>query len=52
MAKFILYILVAILTTWAMEGVNINAIFKKGQVVRKIDENRIIDELIEEIKRM
>ena len=27
-------------------------LFKKGQIVRKIDENRIIDELIEEIKRM
>lgn len=34
MAKFILYILVAIFTTWAMDGVNINAIFKKGQIVK------------------
>lgn len=34
MAKFILYILVTILTTWAMDCVNINAIFKKGQIVK------------------
>lgn len=34
MAKFILYILVAIFTTWAMDSVNINAIFKKGQVIK------------------
>ena len=27
-------------------------LFKKGQVIRKIDEEKIIDELIEEIKRM
>jgi uncharacterized membrane protein YwzB len=26
--------LVTILTTWAMDGVNINAIFKKGQIVK------------------
>ena len=34
MAKFILYVMVTILTTWAMDGVNINAIFKKGQVIK------------------
>ena len=33
-------------------GVGEAVLFKKGQIVRKIDENRIIDELIEEIKRM
>ena len=34
MTKFILYVLVTILTTWAMDGVNINAIFKKGQIMK------------------
>ena len=34
MTKFVLYVLVTILTTWAMDGLNINAIFKKGQVVK------------------
>ncbi|MBQ8472158.1 MAG: DUF1146 domain-containing protein [Bacilli bacterium] len=34
MTKFILYVMVTILTTWAMDGVNINAIFKKGQVIK------------------
>ena len=34
MAKFILYVLVTILTTWAMDGVNINVIFKKGQIIK------------------
>ena len=34
MAKFILYILVTILTTWSMDAVNINSIFKKGQIVK------------------
>ena len=34
MTKFILYILVTILTTWAMYSVNINVIFKKGQVIK------------------
>jgi len=34
MAKFILYILVTILTTWAFDSVNINAIFKKGQIIK------------------
>ncbi len=33
-------------------GISEAVLFKKGQIVRKIDENRIIDELIEEIKRM
>ena len=34
MTKFILYVLVAIITFWAMDGININSIFKKGQVVK------------------
>ena len=34
MTKFILYILVTILTTWAMDSVNINTIFKKGQIIK------------------
>ena len=34
MTKFILYVLVAILTFWAMDGININFIFKKGQVIK------------------
>jgi len=34
MTKFVLYILVTIFTTWAMDGVNINAFFKKGQVAK------------------
>lgn len=34
MTKFILYVMVTILTTWAMDGVNINVIFKKGQVIK------------------
>lgn len=34
MTKFILYILVTILTTWAMDAVNINVIFKKGRVIK------------------
>ncbi len=33
-------------------GVGEAVLFKKGQIVRKIDEDKIIDELIEEIKRM
>ena len=33
-------------------GVGEAVLFKKGKVIRKIDEDRIIDELIEEIKRM
>ena len=34
MTKFILYVLVAIITFWAMDGININFIVKKGQVVK------------------
>ena len=34
MAKFVLYILVTILSVWAMDGININFIFKKGQVMK------------------
>ncbi len=34
MAKFILYVLVTILATWSMDGININFIFKKGQVIK------------------
>ncbi len=34
MTKFILYILTTIITVWAMDGLNINAIFKKNQVVK------------------
>ncbi len=34
MNKLILYVLVTILTVWAMDGLNINAIFKKGQIVK------------------
>ena len=34
MTKFILYILITILSVWAMDGVNINFLFKKGQVVK------------------
>ncbi len=33
-------------------GVGEAVLFKKGQIVRKIDEDKIIDELIEEIKLM
>ena len=34
MAKFVLYVLVTILSVWAMDGININFLFKKGQVVK------------------
>ena len=34
MTKFVLYVLVTILTVWAMDGLNINFLFKKGQVVK------------------
>ena len=33
-------------------GVGEAVLFKKGEVIRKIDEDRIIDELIEEIKKL
>lgn len=34
MAKFVLYVLVTIVSVWAMDGININFLFKKGQVVK------------------
>lgn len=34
MTKFILYVLVTILSVWAFDGVNINAMFKKGQIIK------------------
>ena len=34
MTKFLLYILVTIVSVWALDGININFIFKKGQVVK------------------
>ena len=34
MTKFILYVLITIITVWALDGVNINFIFKKGQVIK------------------
>lgn len=34
MTKFILYILVTIFTIWSMDGININSIFKKGQIIK------------------
>lgn len=34
MTKFILYILVTIITTFAMDAININFIFKKGEIVK------------------
>ncbi|MBQ8891869.1 MAG: DUF1146 domain-containing protein [Bacilli bacterium] len=34
MTKFILYVLVTVITVWAMDGVNINSIFKKGQIMK------------------
>ena len=34
MTKFILYVLVTILSFWALDGININFLFKKGQVVK------------------
>ena len=34
MTKFILYVLVTIITVWAMDGININLIFKKNQVIK------------------
>ena len=33
-AKAILYVLITILVIWALEGVNINQIFKKNRVVQ------------------
>ena len=34
MTKFILYVLITILSVWALDGININYLFKKGQVVK------------------
>ena len=34
MLKFFVYILSAIIVIWAMDGVNINFIFKKGKIVQ------------------
>ncbi len=34
MTKFILYVLVSIITFWAMDGININEFFKKGQIIK------------------
>lgn len=34
MAKFVLYVLVTIVSVWAMDGININFLFKRGQVVK------------------
>ena len=34
MTKFILYVLVTIISVWAMDGVNINCIFKKGEIIK------------------
>ncbi len=34
MTKFILYVLVTILSVWALDGININFIFKKGQIMK------------------
>ena len=34
MTKFVLYILVTIITTWAMDSVNINPMFKKGEIIK------------------
>ena len=34
MTKFILYVLITIVTVWALDGVNINSIFKKNQIIK------------------
>ena len=34
MTKFILYVLITIITVWAFDSININLIFKKGQIVK------------------
>ena len=34
MTKFLLYILVTIVSVWALDGININFLFKKGQVIK------------------
>ena len=32
MYNLLLYVIVLIITTWSMEGININAIFKKNRI--------------------
>ena len=34
MTKFILYVLTTIITVWSMDGININFLFKKGQIIK------------------
>ena len=34
MMKFILYVLVTIITVWAMDSININFIFKKREIIK------------------
>ena len=34
MTKFLLYVLVTIISVWALDGININFLFKKGQIVK------------------
>ena len=34
MLKFLVYIFSAIIVIWSMDGININAIFKKGKIVQ------------------
>ena len=34
MTKFILYVLISIITFWSMDCVDINRIFKQGQVIK------------------
>ncbi len=34
MTKFILYVLVTIISVWSFDGININFIFKKGQIIK------------------
>ena len=34
MVKFALYILAAIIVVWSMDGININAIFKKNKILQ------------------
>ena len=34
MTKFILYVLVTIITVWSFDGININYVFKKGQIIK------------------
>ena len=34
MTKFILYVLVTVMSVWSFDGLNINSFFKKGQVIK------------------